>query len=57
MPYQLLNLEEVARYLHLTDADVEWRVKNREIPFERRGERFVFSKRDMMRGPPSASLA
>jgi len=47
MPYQLLNLEEVARYLHLTDADVEWRVKNCEIPFERRGERIVFSKRDI----------
>jgi PTS system nitrogen regulatory IIA component len=47
MPYQLLNLEEVARYLHLTDADVEWRVKNREIPFEKRGERIVFSKRDI----------
>jgi PTS system nitrogen regulatory IIA component len=47
MPYQLLNLEEVARYLHLTDADVEWRVKNREIPFEKRGGRVVFSKRDI----------
>jgi nitrogen PTS system EIIA component len=47
MPYQLLNLEEVARYLHLTSADVERRVKDREIPFEKRGERVVFRKRDI----------
>ena len=47
MSYQLLNLEEVARYLHLTDADVERRVKDREIPFEKRGGRVVFSKRDI----------
>ena len=44
MPFQLLNLEEVADYLHLTLEDVEQRVKNREIPFERRGDRIVFSK-------------
>lgn len=47
MQYQLLNLEEVARYLHLTDADVERRVKDRKIPFEKRGDRVVFSKRDI----------
>jgi PTS system nitrogen regulatory IIA component len=47
MPYQLLNLEEVARYLHLTSADVERRVKKGEIPFEKRGERVVFRKRDI----------
>jgi PTS system nitrogen regulatory IIA component len=47
MPYQLLNVEEAARYLHLTSADVERRVKDREIPFERRGDRVVFRKRDI----------
>jgi PTS system nitrogen regulatory IIA component len=47
MPYQLLSLEEVARYLHLTSADVERRVKDREIPFEKRGDRVVFRKRDI----------
>lgn len=47
MPYQLLNLEEVARYLHLTTADVERRVKDRKIPFEKRGERIVFRKHDI----------
>jgi len=47
MPYQLLNVEEVARYLHLTSADVERRVKDREIPFEKRGGRIVFNKHDI----------
>ena len=47
MPYQLLNVEEVASYLHLTSADVERRVKDGQIPFEKRGGRVVFSKRDI----------
>ncbi len=47
MPYQLLDLEEAARYLHLTSADIEQRVKDREIPFEKRGDRIVFRKRDI----------
>lgn len=45
MPFQLLNLDGVANYLHLTPADIEQRVKNREIPFEMRGDRIVFRKR------------
>lgn len=44
MPYQLLSVEAVAEYLHLTPADIEQRVKDREIPFEKRGERIVFRK-------------
>jgi PTS system nitrogen regulatory IIA component len=47
MPYQLFSLEEAASYLNLTSADVEQRVKDREIPFEKRGDRVVFSKRDI----------
>jgi nitrogen PTS system EIIA component len=47
MPFQLLDLEAVASYLHLTPADVEQRVKAREIPFEKRGGRIVFRKRDI----------
>ena len=47
MPFRLLNLEAVADYLHLTTQDVEQRVKNREIPFEKRGDRIVFRKRDI----------
>lgn len=44
MSFQLLDLDGVADYLHLTRADIEQRVKNREIPFERRGRRVVFQK-------------
>lgn len=44
MPFRLLNLEAVASYLHLTPADIEQRVKDREIPFEKRGDRIVFLK-------------
>ena len=47
MPFRLLSLEAVAEYLHLTPQDVEQRVKNREIPFEKRGNRIVFHKRDI----------
>lgn len=47
MPYQLLNLEEVARYLNLASADVERRVKDLEIPFEKRGKRVVFHKHEI----------
>lgn len=47
MPFRLLDIEGVADYLHLTPADIEHRVKNREIPFEKRGERIVFRKRDI----------
>ena len=47
MPFRLLDLDEVAKYLHLAPADIEQRVKNREIPFEKRGDRIVFSKREI----------
>jgi len=47
MPFRLLDLDGVANYLHLTAADVEERVKNREIPFEKRGDRIVFRKSDI----------
>jgi len=47
MPFRLLNLEAVADYLHLTPEDVEQRVKNNEIPFEKRGDRIVFRKNEI----------
>jgi len=47
MPYRLLNVEEVARYLHLTTEEIERRVKDREIPFEKRGDRIVFRKAEI----------
>jgi excisionase family DNA binding protein len=47
MPYRLFNLEEVAGYLHLTTDEVDRRVKDRSIPFEKRGGRIVFRKADI----------
>ncbi len=44
MLFRLFNVEAVADYLHLTPADIEQRVKDHEIPFERRGNRLVFRK-------------
>ena len=44
MPYRTFGIEEVARYLHLSGADVERLVKDQDIPFERHGERLVFRK-------------
>ena len=44
MTPQFLNVEEVAEYLHLPVADILHRVNYREIPFEKRGHRFVFNK-------------
>jgi nitrogen PTS system EIIA component len=47
MPHQLLSVEAVADYLHLTPQDVEQRVKKHQIPFEKRGGRVVFRKREI----------
>ena len=47
MPFRLLDLEGVANYLHLAPADIEQRVKNREIPFEKRGDRIVFRQSEI----------
>lgn len=44
MTPQFLNVDEVADFLHLTTADILHRVNYREIPFEKRGSRFVFNK-------------
>jgi excisionase family DNA binding protein len=44
MPHRTLELEEVARHLHLSSADVVRLVKDQEIPFERHGNRLIFRK-------------
>ena len=44
MPHRTFDIEEVARYLHLSRADIERLVKNRDVPFERHGKRLVFQK-------------
>jgi excisionase family DNA binding protein len=47
MSFEVFNLDEVADYLHVTRADIEQRLKNREIPFEKRGDRTVFRKSEI----------
>lgn len=47
MSFRLFDIEAVAEYLHLTPADVAQRVKDRAIPFERRGDRVVFRKSEI----------
>jgi len=47
MPYRTFEIEEVARYLHLSRADLDRLVKNQDIPFERHGDRLVFRKVDI----------
>ncbi|MCX6914278.1 MAG: PTS sugar transporter subunit IIA [Verrucomicrobia bacterium] len=47
MPYRTFSLAEVARYLHLSSADVERLVKDQDIPCERHGPRLVFRKVDI----------
>jgi nitrogen PTS system EIIA component len=44
MPYRTFGIDEVARYLHLSRADVERLVKDQDIPFEKHGGRLVFRK-------------
>ncbi len=44
MPHRTFGLDEVARYLHLARADIERLAKNRDIPFEKHGQRLVFRK-------------
>jgi excisionase family DNA binding protein len=44
MPHKILTLEAVAEYLHLAPTDIARRVKDGEIPHEKRGRRIVFSK-------------
>jgi excisionase family DNA binding protein len=44
MPYRTFGVDEVARYLHLSRADLERLVKGQDIPFEKHGERLVFRK-------------
>jgi excisionase family DNA binding protein len=44
MPYRTFGIEEAARYLHLSRADLDRLVKDQDIPFERHGDRLVFRK-------------
>jgi nitrogen PTS system EIIA component len=47
MPHRTFGLDEVARYMHLSRADVEHLLKNQEIPFEKHGNRLIFRKMEI----------
>ncbi len=47
MPYRTFNLTEVCTYLHLAQPDVEALTRRQEIPFENKGGRLVFRKKDV----------
>ena len=47
MPYRPLTIQQAAARLHLAVAAVEQLVKYQEIPFTRRGEEPVFSRREL----------
>jgi excisionase family DNA binding protein len=44
MSFEILDLDGVASYLNLTRPEIEQRVQDREIPFEKRGGRLIFRK-------------
>lgn len=47
MPHRVMSVKEVATYLHLSVADVEQLVKQREIPGDKQGERTVFRQAEI----------
>jgi nitrogen PTS system EIIA component len=47
MPFRIFSVEEVTRYLHLTARDIDRLMKEQAIPFEVRGGRPVFLKREI----------
>jgi excisionase family DNA binding protein len=47
MPYRFFNPDEAAQYLNLSRPEVDRLVKARDIPFETRGDRTVFRRRDL----------
>ncbi|MFH0908701.1 MAG: PTS sugar transporter subunit IIA [bacterium] len=47
MSHRVFDLKEVANYLHIAQADVQRLVRNREIPFEKKGDRLVFRRSEV----------
>lgn len=47
MPHRTLSVKEIATYLHLAPADIELLVKQREIPFQKQGERLLFRRSEI----------
>ena len=47
MTHRIFDLKEVASYLHIAQADVQRLVRDREIPFEKKGDRLVFRRAEV----------
>jgi len=47
MPHRVMNVKEIATYLHLAPAKIEELVKQRDIPFQKQGDRFVFRRAEI----------
>ncbi len=47
MPHQVMNVKEIATYLHVAPARIEELVKQRDIPFQKQGERFAFRRAEI----------
>jgi nitrogen PTS system EIIA component len=47
MPYRFFNVDEAAQYLDLARVDLDRLIKDQNIPFEKRGDRLVFRRRDL----------
>ncbi|MDD4872980.1 MAG: PTS sugar transporter subunit IIA [Kiritimatiellae bacterium] len=47
MPHRIFNIKEAAAYLHLSTADLETLVKERNIPCEKLGSRISFRRKDI----------
>jgi PTS system nitrogen regulatory IIA component len=47
MPHRVMNVKEIAAYLHVAPARIELLVKQREIPFQKQGERFAFRRSEI----------
>ena len=47
MPHRVMNVKEIATYLHVAPARIELLIKEREIPFQKQGDRFVFRRAEI----------
>jgi PTS system nitrogen regulatory IIA component len=47
MPHRMLSLEEAAAYLHIGADDLDQMVRGGTIPFERKGDRVCFVRREL----------
>jgi len=45
MPHRTLNLQQAARYIRITERELNHLVLRDEVPFQRRGDELVFEKR------------